>query len=200
MKNFSAGAAALLALLGSACSDPTSTSTAGTRRACASAHRIRPHENRRRTYRSLGSGNGRDRAEGLEDRETRRRIRLGRRPHLGKVGRLPAVHRRARQQNVEVVGRGRPGEIPRSLWRRRTGSGRMAGSGRQRHGDVRCQDHPVRGHGQSRDPDARSHDEDEDGGGDELRRQEVLEPERRDTHEERRDVLHRSAVRLQEVR
>ena len=33
-----------------------------------------------------------------------------------------------------------------------------------------------------------------------LRGQEILEPQRRDAHEDRRGVLHRSAVRLQEVR
>ena len=48
-------------------------------------------------------------------------------PDLGQVRRLSTVHRRARQQDVEVVGEGRPREIPRSL-RRRQPSTRTSGA------------------------------------------------------------------------
>ena len=122
-------------------------------------------------------------------------------PDLGEVRRLSAVHRRARQQDVEVVGERRPREIPRSFRRREPRPERLARSRRQRPRHPRqeaasCWPTPAAAASRSLDlatkkktPVAIA-----------VRRQEVLEPERRGAHEERRGVLHRSAVRLQEVR
>ena len=76
----------------------------------------------------------------------------------------------------------------------------LARSRRQRPRHPRQEHHPARRHRQPRHPEAGPQDEEEDARGDELRRQEVREPQRRHAHEERRAVLHRSAVRLQEVR
>ena len=53
------------------------------RRGRAAAPPPAPTKIEEATHRSLGSGHGRHRAQGLEDRETRRRLRLGRRARSG---------------------------------------------------------------------------------------------------------------------